>query len=71
MGGLRRRTDGLKMDGWLEDGLVAKEEGLLDKSEGRLLVTVSFLESNSNCSPQQSYSKWPNKQHPSLLKKLK
>ncbi len=54
MGGLRRRTGGLKMDGWLEDGLVAKEEGLLAKSEGRLLVTVSFLNSNSKCSPPKS-----------------
>jgi hypothetical protein len=57
MGGLRRRTGGLKMDGWLEEGLVAKEEGLLAKSKGRLLVTVSFLDSNSNCSPQKNH-KW-------------
>jgi hypothetical protein len=34
--------------------LVAKEEGWLAKPEGRLLVTVSFLDSNSNCSPQKS-----------------
>jgi hypothetical protein len=59
MGGFRRRSDGLKRDGWLEEGWVASErDGWLAKGKGVLKRDGSRVASEEGCESRIGDSVW-------------